>query len=1236
MADIRWTPNQQDAITRMGQGIAVSAAAGSGKTAVLTERCVYLVCDAPQPDRCNLDELTIVTFTDAAAAEMKTRIRTALSKRLTTHADTGRVREQIALVDAANISTLHAFCNRMVRQYFNHADIDPSAILLPDDEMRILQAESLDTVLNNLYASNDNAGATFQKLVDIYGLGSDQQIAQFVIRLSNFLDSLPDPDQWLAQQRTLVTGDQRNILRDTLQALATELSIQCEQNVVPPANTGPEARVYFDETASHLDRLRLFSDEAQRLLNSFGLSQQSAIDLDALLTNVRDHNPKIKSPPRLSADTTPPETIQQRDRASAVFKKSRTLFQARIQTRFTLFTTGELIEGITAIAPFVTTIVDLVQRFRDQYTITKRRKSLLEFADLERLTLNILTNDTIATTIRQRFAHILVDEYQDINPIQHAILQHISREGVSTEPSNLFTVGDVKQSIYGFRSADPDVFQQRLAQGKNNDRQHTIHLQENFRSRPHVIDAINRLFANLMHPGVVGMDYDDTQQMSATRPPVDPTFPATTDIHFLERDIPHGSDNDSTEDNLNQPMLDPDDPAEWETIEREAYLIAMKIRHLTDNGMTREDGTPLRPADVAILLRSGIHSANTIASVLEKYGIPTATNSETNLLESVEIRDVVAALQIIDNSQQDIPLAATLRSHILGLPFTEDDLAAIRISRRTEPFHEAAFRFPDRSSDHPAAQKLATFWKKVDRCRREFRERSIHDTLWKLITDTGFLAYVGGLPNGSQRRGNLFNFHQRTASFSDHKRATLHDFLCFVDQLAAREKQIRTSARSANPDGVSIMTIHAAKGLEFPVVFIADLARSFNLSDARGRFTFDRHAGIGLNVIDREKRIEYPSARSQIVANSIHRHAIAEEIRILYVAMTRARDKLILIATPKSKFAPPRPNQDEPSPVSMLDILSANNYSDWITASLRTFPPNIVSWPDHPNETAIYRVHAHGKDDITQWDTARPSQQTGPSPTQLAVAQLKPLPPDEPRSDDPTRATAILERIECEYPCLAASSIRSVVAASEANYMLDPFIDPDEITRAPAASPRSRMDRETSASVGIATHKLMQHLDFNLEHTVRVQLDQLTANGILNEKQSDLINVDAIEWFLMTDLAVRIRQANSNFHREFMFLATQAAYRFDETLPESLNDGVLVRGVVDGILVGDACLDIIDYKTDRIQASNVDEVAQRYRSQMQLYATSVESLFNMKTKSCHLVFLHPRIIVDIIPPANKT
>lgn len=1276
MSDITFTTEQRQAIETVDRSVLVSAAAGSGKTAVLAERCAYLVCDAPPEQRCNIDQLAVVTFTENAAAEMKVRIRAAIFARLRRNPRDARARHQLTLIDNARISTLHAFGLWILRRWFSHAEIDPAAPLLDEHEAALLRNETLERLCERLYQEDTELGVGFRRLIDDYGLGNDLGTRRFIEQLAGFLESIPEPQNWIANCLDRFTSDRHRLLS----RLATDLTDELEGQVDYCRRAARRIDEYLPDFAFYGEKL----NEAACLLNEWraelrdrdGNESDIVESLARVQSAIGSHTFSTKGSPRLAKDD-PAERHAHRDQARQLYTHfHESLFKKRLQRVFGRFAPDEWHAGLDRVAPYVKIVTQLVERYRRDYARAKSDVGVLDFRDLERKTYDLLIGHTeIAAALRERFCHVLVDEFQDINPLQEAIIRLVSREPDDRYPDNLFAVGDVKQSIYRFRLAEPDIFLTRqTALGNEGSAGACIHLQRNYRSDPHIIDAANHLFRRLLTRNVGGIEYDTSAELrpgSAADAPVQ-NGPASVELHLLERRLTAGGDSDTD-------FVDPHDPAEWSVIEREAYVVAERIREIINAGTTKSDGSPLGYGDVAVLLRAAAHTAPAMAQMLGSLGVPACADVGGDFFSTLEVRDVLALLGVLDNPRQDIPLAAVLRSPVLGDALDEDELLELRLIDRDIPFHEAVFAYAVSGSDAELRERLTRLLGRIDRFRNDARRRPLSETLWRIYHEHGYLAYVGGLPNGAARRANLIELHEHARRFGTFHKQGLHRFLRFIESLQEQGRDLDTSPMpSVSENAVRVMSIHRSKGLEFPIVVLADLGHRFNLTDAAGRLIFDRELGLGLRVVDGDQMIEYPSLAHHLVARRVNLHTRAEELRVLYVAMTRAMRRLILVGsaelpTLRRAYALHLGSQ---GPLSRLTLGMATTPLNWIVPALATLPRGTVSWrtPADRDPYAggsgsarsggdaagpVFIVHTYDEDEMTGW-TPEVSASTSENSARQAAAGQLPLPADEPGDAPDDAVNPVLERIAYVYPHLAAASVHAVIAATEMRKRYDWLVDPDEqSTTAPFDKPgptsakgRNGVRRPVTPSgvasaveTGVINHRFLQHLDLQVPpepDPLLKELQRLVAAGIFAPAEAEVVDIEAVAWFLGTELGNRIRRSDTEYRREVMFVHRRSASAIDplvigpEPSPsdgglgpaEEPGDTVLVRGVIDGVLATETGVEIVDYKTDRIAPAEVGERTRTYVSQLAAYAAAAEDLFSRPVDNWWLVFLQPRTVVD--------
>ena len=1200
-APIEWTDEQKRAITTVDHSLLVSAAAGSGKTAVLAERCAHLVCDTQSP--CDVDDLLVVTFTEAAAAEMKRRIGESLQKRAARQPSEQLVR-QLALIDHAQASTLHGFCARLLRQHFHLAQIDPAFRILDAEEAGLLRREIARDLLRDSYGGPTSA--PFERFVDAYGEGDDQRLLKLLVSTHEMLTSLCDPNKWLREARDRI--------RDaaTKPLAGTELGQQLHKWIASGLETLSRQ---CEATLQQLRRWR-FAPYEKYVAENLAPAIEHWMDVfesdgvDALNECVDVKFPDL---PRTAA------TLANKDLAKAAVDELRGAINKSPWRDALRFSTAQWQQGMAATLPHALTFFNLISQFARRYRAAKDSARALDFSDLERLSLKVLCDggkpSATARAYRQRFRHVLVDEYQDINELQDTILKLVSRD-----ESNLFCVGDVKQSIYRFRLAEPERFlnRERSFRGKEADGE-VIDLQHNFRSREPLLNAINQVFERLMTADAADINYDRSHRLVAGR-----EFPAAYSNGFVGSPLElHVLSNQPGED---QPDEDSNGAAEPDRTEREAMFVARRIRQLMGLAegsqrmrVTEKSGAvrPIEYCDIVILLRSMRYKSEQFVRILGGEGIPVHADSVTGYFASMEVRDMLALLHVLDNRQQDIPLATVLRSPFGRLPNADDAMARIRVAypptaEGDVPFHQAVVRYPREHKDELAAH-LTDVLAELDRWRHAAQRRPLDELLWDIYQESGYLAFCQGLANGEQRVANLLLMQEKARQFGTFQRQGLSRFLEFLESLHDDADIGLPSAASAAGNVVRIMSVHRSKGLEFPVVVLPDLGKKINLQDCHGAILTDRKLGLGLSVVDDERRVRYPSLASTLVKNRLRRQAMAEELRVLYVAMTRAQEHLILVGTTTDKTAdgwgPRWANHVGPLPAE--EILGASSMLDWIG------PVAVAA-------SGAFAVNRHTADEFTT------SRRGGASDTKIdpRLAALQPLEGDVPRTD---AAQRVIERLGVVYPFAAFTKMpaaQSVTGHSE----------PAEVetrTRSEPTALKKVLERprflvaERSISPterGTATHRVLQHLDFRRPcdlADVAGQIAKLVERRSLSAAEAGAVDREAIVWFAGSSVGRLLREHAGRLRREIPVYFTLDGPEADP------GDRKMIRGRLDLLLPLDDGHIIVDYKTDAVDGASAVARGEEYRKQMDLYRQAIRRITRQSVREIHLVFLTPRCVVTI-------
>jgi len=1251
MADIAWTESQQQAIGATGQDILVTAGAGSGKTSVLAARCAHLVADGRSP--CPIDRLLVVTFTDAAATEMRNRIADALRDRRAQSSRQAWLQRQLALIDFASISTLHGFCRKTLRRYFAHANIDPEAPMLDAREATLLRRQAAQEVCDEMAARDDATGERILHLLDDYGGQNDNRLIDAVLSLNAYLASLPDPDQWindcLAHNRIDRPGELPAYWFDRLCAALRD-ELQDQQGIV--VQHLQQLAALHEVTRPIVGLLDAYGQLLTDWLATLGESP-SASKIDTLAQGIEAfsprRNPSINDKIKAQGD----DVVATFRAAQGRWNEVKELFKKRLQQRFGGFITADWAEGIARIQPHVEMIFAFARAAAERYARRKHELGVLDFNDLERKTLDMLRDEDngVARRLRDRFDHVLVDEYQDTNRVQSAILHCVSRDGSDGRPPNLFTVGDVKQCIYRFRLAEPELFRRREDDFARTDtRGMLIRLRENFRSREPIIDGINALFERLMTRDLGGTDYNADARLVHGRSETDALPGPAIELHVLEerKAAPPGNAHDDAD------AADDAEALDWEQIEREAYLVAQRIRDLYEQGTDY--------GDIVILFRSLKQRGSMFVRQLHRCGIPAVADVAGGFFDALEVLDLLSLLSLLDNAQQDIPLAAFLRAPMFGEPFTAGELTGIRAAApRHARFHEAVRTYAESSPTEALQQRLRDRLDRLAAWRSVAARRPVAEVLWRIYEDCGALAYVAGLRSGRQARANLLQLHEYARQFSTFHRQGLYRFLKFIEELQQRDQELEPGTPpNVTDDVVRIMTIHASKGLDFPVVFLGEVGKLFNLSDSRASILFDRSLGLALRAVDRRRRITYPTLPQRLVADATREAALAEEMRLLYVALTRAEDRIILVGTGSLSRLDERREQavEKTGPLPLLERRTARRQLDWLFDAIIAQPTDRVHWSTDagdPTDAHLFSVHLHDEHKILGWQLD-PPQSTDAAARFKTCAQFLPLDRVAARAPEPPldhAAGAMLHRVQhrltTPYQAAALAHVPAVVAASALKQRWDTrqdATDPAQTWLGSATQPTStshlyRLPEPRAFSqdatpaptrLGTATHLYLEHLDMtgrcdvaDLQH----QRDALMSAQVLSPDDAAAIDLSAIAWFLTTELAARLRNPATTAHREWPFVTGIDPVRYDRNArARDRRDVMLVRGMIDLLFDAGSGWEIADYKTDRLAPDEVQARADWYRGQLDVYALAAGRAFGSITRRW-LVFLDARQIVEV-------
>jgi ATP-dependent helicase/nuclease subunit A len=1180
---------------------------------MLAARCAYLVCDAPE--HCEVDELLVVTFTEAAAAEMKSRIHAALRDKAAA-SDSERLRRQVAMIDRASVSTLHSFCARLLREHFHAIGLDPAFTVLDGDEAALLRRETARELFDDRYELD--VSGDFQRFIDAYGEGDDSRLIRRVIATHEMLASLVDPNSWLRRSRERIADACHGRLEDS--SLGQELIRNLSRALA-------DIRARCDRAIQLVRGLRLFPKYVEALnewsnVLRFWDETLAADGIDALAEQV-----STLELPRLPAVS---NSVPGKELAKSAVDSVRDAMTKGGFRDLLRFTAEQWQEGLRATQPHAEVFLGLVEDFGKRYQLAKDASRVVDFSDLERLSLKVLIDGApadrrpspAARSFHDRFKHVLVDEYQDINELQDTILALLSRECLCDEPGmpgNLFCVGDVKQSIYRFRLAEAARFLDRQKRFREApDLGELIDLQSNFRSRGPLLEAINAVFERLMSESAVDITYDQSHHLRPglkyPAPDGSPCFSgAPIEMHLLPAKLA-GADDEPIES---------DDDEELDRSEREAVLVARRIREMM--GMAgnhpvcvaeRDAGgelrsRPIRFGDMVILLRSIRHKSDQYAEVLRRAGIPVHAQSGTGYFDSTEIRDMLALLNVLDNQRQDIPLAAVLRSPLANLGAVEDAMARVRLAYpdsgdEAVAFHDAVVRYANEKDDE-LSTSLKQFLTRLDRWRQTAHRQPLSELIQMIYEQTGYVAFCSGLHDGQQRVANLLDLQERAGHFGSFQRQSLSRFMEFLESLRDEADLGQPSIASEADNVVRVMSVHRSKGLEFPVVFLPDLGKRVNFSDCQGTILADLSAGLGMAVVDEDRMIRYPSLASVLVQQRLRQQALAEELRVLYVAMTRAREHLVLIGTCdadapagwSSKWA----GHVGPFPGDM--ILSAKCLLDWLG-------PTAAGAGDR-----VLQIIPHGAEEVAAWQTSHGKRPTL-SPQQAALAGLRPIDPEPVVTDGARR---VIDRLEFEYPFASFAALPAVEAVTARRSELGSKISGRDLAR-----PRFLAGKVLSpADVGSATHLVLTHLDFAADD-LDGQIDSMVERKRISAEQAAAVDRDSIRWLLSSEIGALLKANATQLRREVP--VHFAAVATDHPEASDPQDRIMVRGRIDVLVPGKGGVTLIDYKTDNVSAEQAPDRARQYAEQLNQYRAAIERITGMPVEATYLVFLKPRIVLQ--------
>lgn len=1170
MADFTPTRAQGLAIENRGGALLVSAAAGSGKTRVLTERLMSYITDPEHP--ADIDAFLVITYTRAAAAELRSRITDEIADRIAADPSARRLRRQNALVQRAQIGTIHSFCTTLLRENCHLAGLLPDFAVADEDRAGALRALALEKVMEAAYEDPD---PDFRALADSVGAGRDDgRLADLVLALHGRMQCHARPEAWAQAQIEALSGiadDAGKTIwgRELLGAAKADTAYWAEEfdrllALMSQDNFAYIMKAYGGSIGETAAALRAFSRAA-----------------DTGWDCARGCLPVPF--PRLGSLRNPPDadTVAfiraRRDACKEAMKKLAAGFAEPSE---------KLLRDLARTAPAMGALLRLVLRFNDRFAAEKRRRSLVDFSDLEHLTVRLLTDESGAPTakareISGRFTEVMVDEYQDVSEVQDRIIRAVSRDG-----ANRFMVGDVKQSVYRFRLADPTIFinkylTYRDAADAEPGEPRRILLQENFRSRAQVLNAVNTVFSNIMSTELGELDYDEN---AALKPGAVYRGDAPTP-ELVCIGLPETADDDER----------PDKTA------LEAAAVARRIRRLISDRATVTDHGAERPVgfgDIAVLLRSVKVTGGIYRREFARAGIPVLSDQSGGFFRSSEVSVLLSLLAVIDNPRQDVPLISVLRSPLFG--FTAEELAAVRVCDRLGDFFSALTAAAEKD------EKCAAFLETLAGFRRFAPDAELGALIREIYGRLGCMAVAAAAPDGAARRKNLTLLFELAQKFEQNGYRGLHRFIGWLRAMEARGEEPRTGSECSG-GAVRIMSVHKSKGLEFPVVFLCDTARQFNKTDTRGSVLVHPLLGLGPKLTDADRGIEYPTLAWRAVASRMLRETLSEEMRLLYVAMTRARERLYITCS----LADPAQTIDKisrsvTSPVAPQALSAMASPAQWLVAAALADGQAHLRLTVEPGGAAVQPEAAAS--------SAAAAQRTE------EIIDLSP-------------------RLDWTYPHSAAVRLPSKITATELKSL--GAEDPESADLLPLKKRLFRRPdlagagrRLGAAEKGTAAHLALRYVDFAKTGSlpeIAGEIARLRETGLLSEAEAAAVDPGALFRLFSSPLGARMRAARAPM-REFPFTLLCPAHAL---FPDGGDDEMLLQGVVDCCIEEDGVLIVIDYKTDRVAADGVAARAAAYETQLRTYAYALRRITGKPVGECILYFLNPGAAFSVSPAPEK-
>ncbi len=1181
MESVNWTKQQLQAIKEDRNNILVAAAAGSGKTAVLVERIIDKILNK----NIDIDKILVVTFTNAAASEMRERILDAINKKIEENPENEKLSKQITLLSKASICTIDSFCLDIVKNNFYELGISPNFRIADTTELELLKQETIEDLFEEKYETNDKK---FLKLLETYSTYlSDEKLKEIVLSIDKFIQSSPFPKDWLEEKvREFNISDKIELDfsnnkwgKIIINNVKDEL-LDCKVRLEKIYND----LLKFDELKKYLNTIKTDIDVINRILNT-NTWDELYNEINCTTFEKWPIDKKI--------------ILEEKNIAKEKRDKVKKQFNQAIEVVNCNSKDANL--DIYYMYEILCNLKDLVLEFEEQYYKNKAEKNIVDFNDIEHFALQILLEKDengkyiptqIAEKYKNKYKEIAIDEYQDSNLVQEYILSSVSNG------KNMFMVGDVKQSIYQFRQACPDLFLSKYeeysilddnSEDINNLKGIKIQLFKNFRSRENILKTTNLIFDNIMSKKLGNIDYNENEYLNLGanfKQTEGEIFAKNTEINIIE------NSNSIDDDIIEEPI---------ENIEIEAKFVAKKIKEIIQSNKLVYDKTvgyrPVTYKDIVILLRATKERANIFEKEINNLDMPVFTDTAAEYLQSIEIQTIMSLLKIIDNPMQDIPLVTVLRSSIGN--FNDNELIKIRIETGTnKTFYESMKLYYENKNDS-LQSKIKVFLEQLRNWQEEEEYLNLDEFIWKLYEDTGYYNYVGLMTNGLLRQSNLRTLFEKAKQYEKASFKGLYNFIHFINQLQISSGDLSSAKLiGENENVIRIMSIHKSKGLEFPIVFLCGSNKKFNMKDLNLPILLHQNLGIGVNLIDSERKLQYTTLSKEAIKIVSKEELISEEMRVLYVALTRAKEQLIITGVSKEIDKELQEKEEilssyHENKINKNILKKYQSYLDWIElVSLKNKVDKNLKLNIIPKNEIIIEKNEASNTDVDNTNFKKLKEKINDI-NKENLASLK-------------------KELEWEYNYInegkleAKTSVSQIKANSNLNEDVIKFNTPkflkDEII--------------TNSRKGTITHLCMQKLnpkeEYNLEKINSI-LEELVYKNIITIKEKKAINIQKIYCFTKSIIWEELKSAKL-IEREKPFYINLPA---TQVYNEPLNEEVLVQGIIDLFYINkEGELVLVDYKTDYVEEESL--LIQKYKVQLDIYSKALQEVFNRKVDKIYI------------------